>query len=573
MAAARMIALGVALGVPAFLGEGTLVDPGFEGKAGKDGRPEGWTFELGATNGATTPESKVELDRKEKHGGKAALRFSGDASTRGWIIAKQPIEVRPGGTYELEAWTQTEGVTPNGFGLDNCYVGLFFFDAAGELAGRELAFPSKPDSAWTKHALRHTAAPHARTGFVYVFLSMIGTLRVDDLALTITGGERLPAPELVLAEDFTKTKRLGAEWKRTVGATNGTGGEESRAEIDAEVGASAPGSLRLAGDADTRRWSHLARELKAEPGELWRWSGKVRAADVVREGPQFQNLHLNLEFLDRRGEPLESARFAALEPGTHDWTPLAVEGVAPEGTKKVRAGLFLSMSGTAWFDDLELTRETGLPVPYGDWITLAGKGVVLRHAPDHPHAAEMKAHLAALEQSKQATCRALDVEFPEEITVLVYADDAQGRSLTGRDLDFADPRGRRVHQRWDSYIGHEMVHVIAHTRLQDAQTGILGEGIAVWLNGQHRSHHGDARKLLDEGTLPSVKDLLERFGEVPNAYPAAGSFCGFLLDAYGLQVFKQLYPLADPSAQLAELEGKRFEDLESAWHEHVRRNG
>jgi hypothetical protein len=194
---------------------------------------------------------------------------------------------------------------------------------------------------------------------------------------------------------------------------------------------------------------------------------------------------------------------------------------------------------------------------------------VLRHSPRHPQASQMKAKLAELEQSKRATCQALEVEFDEPITVYLYSDLDEGRQLTGATLDFADPEGRQVHQQWNSYIGHEMVHVIAHNSLQYGKTGILGEGIAVWLNGQFRSHHGDAKKLLDEGQLPSVKDLLERFREVENSYPAAGSFTGFLIETQGLEVFKELYPLADPSARLKELTGKSFEDLEPEWHAHL----
>ena len=418
-----------------------------------------------------------------------------------------------------------------------------------------------------------TADPAARTGYVYLFLSMIGELWIDDLVLTIRGGERIPDPKLVWQEDFARGKSLSSDWKKKVGATNGTGGKDSTVEIDAAAGApESPGSLRLAGDADTMRWTHLVRELPAEPGDLFSWSGKVRAEAVRQEGVQFPNLHLNLAYVDGKGQVLGSAYFASSEPGTHEWAEVVADGVAPEGTKKVQFGLFLSMSGTAWFDDLVLTVEKGLPLPYGDWITLEGKHVVLRHAPDHPHASEMKAHLAALEQSKQTTCRALEVEFPEKITVFLYKDKAEGQRLTGKSLDFADPEHRRVHQRWESYIGHEMVHVIAHNVLQHAQTGVLGEGLAVWLNGQFRDHHEDARKLLDEGQLPSVKDLLERFHEVENSYPAAGSFCGFLLETYGLEVFKQLYPLTDPSTRLQELEGKRFEDLEPEWHERIRRS-
>ena len=572
-------ALWIALGGLALLvrarmnGEVVLANGGFDEKAGKDGRPDGWVFELGAQNGATQPESRVELDTKEKHGGKAALRFSGNEATRGWLIAKQKLEMRPGGTYRLEAWTRTAGVKPNGFGLNNCYVGLFFFDAAGEVTGRALTSPNQPDSPWTKQSLEATAAPNAREGWVYVFLSMLGELWVDDLVLTVEGGERLAAPTLVFREDFADAKRLGSEWKKKVGATNGTGGKDSRVEIDLAKGAEgSPRSLRLAGDAETLRWSHLTREFPAAPGELFRWSGRVACADVRREGPQFANLHLNLAFVDGKGNALGNAHFGPLEPGTHDWTPIAVEGVAPEGTKRVQAGLFLSMSGAAWFDDLELTVEKGLPPPYADWITLEGDGVVLRYSPGHAHAAEMKARLSALAQSKQTTCRALAVEFPDKITVFLYKDLAEGQRLTGGALDFADPQNRRVHQQWDSYIGHEMVHVIAHNTLQYGQTGILGEGLAVWLNGQLRSHHAAARELLEQAQLPSVKDLLERFREVDNSYPAAGSFCGFLLETYGLEVFKQLYPLSAPSAKLKELQGQSFEELEGDWHALLKRS-
>lgn len=550
-----------------------LLNGGFEEKVGRDGAPSGWTLEIGAQNGATKPESKVEPDSKEKHGGKASLRFSGNESTRGWRILKQPIEVRPGGKYTLEAWAKTAGVKPNGFGLDNCYVGVFFFDAEDKPAGIDRASPARPDSSWTKLTATVTPTASARKGYVYVFLSMLGDLWIDDLTLTIEGGERIPAPVVVFQEDFAKLKQLGGEWKKKVGATNGTGGEDSKLHVDPSQGCEgSPNSLHLAGGASTMRWTHVTRDFPTEPGDFFRWSAFAKAENVRREGPQFANLHVNLAFLDGKGDAIGAARFAHLAAGTHDWTPLAVEGAAPEGTKKVQVGVFLSMSGDAWFDRFELTREKGRPVPYGDWITLQGKGVTLRYGPQNPHAKQMKVRLGELEQSKRATCRALEVEFPETITVFLYTDNAEGKQLTGADLDFADPEHRRVHQGWDSYIGHEMVHVIAHNALQYGKTGILGEGIAVWLNGQMKNHHTAARELLEKGELPSVSDLVVRFREAKNSYPAAGSFTGFLIESYGLEVFKQIYPLDDPSARLKELKGKSFEELEPDWHAVLAKN-
>jgi hypothetical protein len=153
--------------------------------------------------------------------------------------------------------------------------------------------------------------------------------------------------------------------------------------------------------------------------------------------------------------------------------------------------------------------------------------------------------------------------------VFLHTDTHEGRELTGADLDFADPKHRRVHQGWDSYIGHEMVHVIAHNTLQYGKTGILGEGIAVWLNGAVKNHHSAARELLDEHELPTVSELVVNFRQAENSYPASGSFAGFLIETYGLDVFKETYPLEDPSARLKEWKGKSFEELEPDWHAHL----
>ncbi len=107
-------------------------------------------------------------------------------------------------------------------------------------------------------------------------------------------------------------------------------------------------------------------------------------------------------------------------------------------------------------------------------------------------------------------------------------------------------------------------------RLQHAQTGILGEGIAVWLNGQSdESHHRRAAALLGKGELPSVAALVSDFRAQSNSYPASGSFCGWFLAEHGLEVFKSLYPLTDPSAQAKELLGRRFEEMETDWHAEI----
>lgn len=554
------------LGALASESDVALQNADFEIKATRAAPVPGWTLELGAQNGAEKPESVVELDRKTRHGGKASLHFKGKSSTRGWIIAKQEFVVRPGGEYRLSGWSKTEGVAKEGIQFNNCYLALIFEDALGKNAGKQYVWPTVPTSDWSELDLSLVAPAHARTGKVYAFLSMTGDFWLDDLRLTVQGGEALPEFETVFEENFAKRRSLSSKWKKEVGATNGSGGKSSKVEIDDSGAPDSPKSLSLSGDVETRKWYAVRRTFKAEAGELYRFSARVKAEGVKREANQFANFHLHAFFLDRKGESLGTAHFVHPGDGSYDWKTVTVDAIAPLGTEKVRVGVFLSMSGQVWLDDFVLQKQAGGEVPYSDFVELEKDGLTLHYSSHDVNAKHARSYLNRLVRGKAAICRRLEVQWTEPVDIFVYADDATGKSLVGRALDFADPAGRRVHQRWNSFISHELTHVIAHNSLQDSGTGILGEGIAVWLDGRSdEAHHELAAKLLKQGKLPLVADLLSDFGAQENSYPASGSFCGWFLDVWGLKVFKEIYPLGDPSARCEELTGKSFIDMENDW--------
>ena len=47
--------------------------------------------------------------------------------------------------------------------------------------------------------------------------------------------------------------------------------------------------------------------------------------------------------------------------GAMGWEQLSVQGAAPAAARRVRIGLVFHAAGTAWFDDVEVTRETKAP--------------------------------------------------------------------------------------------------------------------------------------------------------------------------------------------------------------------
>jgi hypothetical protein len=341
--------------------------------------------------------------------------------------------------------------------------------------------------------------------------------------------------------------------------------------IDAKGGAGgSKKSLKFSGDGKTLTWNDLTREFPCSAGDLIAVRAKVKAAGVKKEGIQFANLHLRLLFRDAAGETLGPAKYANPGDGSYDWKDADVRGVAPPGTERCVVGLFLSMSGEAWWDDLTVTRQPGNRPAYDGWLSLESKHLLLRYPPDHPRAADMAAYGAKLDEAFESICTALGIQYTERVTAWLYRDEEQGKQLTGRKLAYADPEGRAFHQAPNNSLAHELVHVLA-LKLGYAQTAALGEGLAAWLDGNGADwHRQQAKALLDAGTLPSVDALFEHFRDQKDGYPAAAALCGYLIETYGLPKFVKLYVSTDPRKAAQGVLGADFKTIEEAWHAALR---
>jgi hypothetical protein len=551
----------------------------FEAKATGKEEIAGYAVSPGAQNGGTKPESEVALDSRVKHGGKFSMRLAGDEKTRGWRVVEQAIPVLPGATYKFSGFTRTKDVKP-GFvkgtqiaHFQNCHVGLFVADGNGELVAKDMVTPDLPTSDWKEFHLTVHAPDSARKAFVNFFLSMPGELWVDDLALQIEGGAAVPKAKVIYQEDFVHQAALAMAWKRELGASNGDGGEDEKIALDPGEGSGAgsPGSLKFTGSANTIRWYTLGRTFPAAPGNLFHLKAKVRAKDVRKEGIQFENLHLSLVFLDKAGGTVGVPRFESPGEGTYDWKEVELSAIAPLDAATVRLGLFLSMSGEVWFDDLELSVDPGAEPPYANWLKKETKHLTLRYSPDRGVEAKIPELAKRMEAAYESIRNALAVDFDDHLTAYIYKDGEEGKRLVGRELDFAEPDQRMFHQTIQSTLSHEMTHCIARA-MGYAQTGLLGEGLAVYYNGATPAQtHGFAAKFLADGKLPSVDALLKDFRNQEHGYPAAGSFCGFLIETYGIEKFKKLYVLTDPAAAAPEILGTTFAEVEKSWLAKLRK--
>ena len=173
-------------------------------------------------------------------------------------------------------------------------------------------------------------------------------------------------------------------------------------------------------------------------------------------------------------------------------------------------------------------------------------------------------------RSSMAPFRA-NMAFDDKVTVYLYADKEQGLRFTGRPLAFASPGERAVHQTMENTVGHELTHVVA-LGIGYAQVPLFGEGVAVWLDGDTDDlHHTRAADLLAAGKLPTLATLLDNFRDDESVtYPAAGSFCGFVIATCGLEAFRRVYVAPDPVASAPSTLGKSLETLDAEWRAFLR---
>ncbi|MFB3066675.1 MAG: S41 family peptidase [Planctomycetota bacterium] len=181
------------------------------------------------------------------------------------------------------------------------------------------------------------------------------------LLLSAFGSAVFASPEGLTNPSFEEPGDTPAGWKLETGSYHDRGAGESRVTVDRTVARKGKASLRCSGSATTRVWRMAAQTQPVKAGQRVVLTAAVRSRGVRRESVQYRNSNLFLAFYDAQGKRL-AFRTSPLVWGDRDWIDLSVHALAPAGSTRVDAGLFLSMSGTVWFDDVRLAISNTEPL-------------------------------------------------------------------------------------------------------------------------------------------------------------------------------------------------------------------
>jgi hypothetical protein len=139
-----------------------------------DGRPEGWTVDIGAKNGGEDPRSEIAPI------GETGLALRGEASTLAWHSLAQELDLQPGDTYTLSFDAQSSGIRREGNQFDNCYVGVMSVDGNGKRLDMSVKDLSR-SVRWQEHRINIRVPANAEKTQLLIFLSKTGTLRIKNI--------------------------------------------------------------------------------------------------------------------------------------------------------------------------------------------------------------------------------------------------------------------------------------------------------------------------------------------------------------------------------------------------------
>ncbi len=114
-------------------------------------------------------------------------------------------------------------------------------------------------------------------------------------------------------------------------------------------------SLEFMGDASTCSWqSVVSPKIEVRPGQVYRLEGSMRTVAVDTARRRFANSQILMVAFDSTGKRIAYGGSSRMR-GTHDWTRVHAGLVVPEGAATLVVGAFLSIPGTARFDDFSLS--------------------------------------------------------------------------------------------------------------------------------------------------------------------------------------------------------------------------
>lgn len=353
-------------------------------------------------------------------------------------------------------------------------------------------------------------------------------------------------------------------------------GEGERVNYYGRSNESAAGSHSyfLRGLYNTEKWMVLKQTHPIRPGHEIFFAADIKTERLKPSKGQEKNANVYVRFLDAEGRRISERHYAdawtGLRAGTSEWKRDTRKTEVPARARFVEIGLINSMTGYAYFDNVELVIHEQI-----EWKQKKTRFVTFCWLPGRPFPPEeMKRQAALIEDiaGKVGVKRGALT-----ITYYLYPDEESFKKILGRKKYSTIARwDRKELHSAETFNDHDIVYFVLY------EMGFPPLGVSHGLGFNFRAQyngwdlHMRAKEFLTTQQLPALFRTINqdrfRAAEAAIVVPGWGSFVTFLIDRYGMDKLLRLYRETDGideagpfSARFKSIYGIDFQELDRTW--------
>ncbi|UCF04748.1 MAG: hypothetical protein JSV33_12610 [bacterium] len=301
-------------------------------------------------------------------------------------------------------------------------------------------------------------------------------------------------------------------------------------------------SYYLRGLFNTEKWMVLTQRHPVIPGYRLDFAAQIKSVNIKRNRDQEDNANIYVRFLDRDGNRLSDRYYADSYThhrlGTSDWRRNWKRTDIPKDARFVEIGLINQMTGYLYFDDVELVVTEPLP-----WKKKKTDHVDFYYLEGHPFpegSIEREAQLI------DGYVRKLDLKLEQRISYYYYPSEERFNEIynTKKYKQVVSYKMRALHT--VSPFENQMIIPLVIFDMGTPPFG-LAEGLTLTLRAPHDGLdlHMMAKEYLIAKRIPALYKVLTRKAmqdvKFSITVPAWASFITYIIDRYGMEMFKKLY--------------------------------
>ncbi|MFQ6131965.1 MAG: hypothetical protein ACE5R4_08020 [Armatimonadota bacterium] len=228
----------------------------------------------------------------------------------------------------------------------------------------------------------------------------------------------------------------------------------------------------------------------------------------------------------------------------------------------------LCVAAVVIYVDVRARAHVRVRNAYADWHQYRSRHFLFVYPPNSAVADDIGRRAHAADRGLERIVAFFGLSFDRRLVAYIHQDVERAIAVLERPPPLADAERHEVHLLAGSSAVRWAALVAAETAWDGpAGSALLREGVPTYLASE--ASQWPAALSYVKGDLPQLEELVSDADQRRGGDTLAASFVAFLVDAGGREALGKLWPSPTFRGTVYQTYGKRADELEAEWHDHL----